>query len=428
MSDLFEMLNFAFRETIVAALVIGTLFVYFTKTGKGELKKYIYAGGITAEGCILAAIATETLPGAWNEFLKGLLFFLEAILLVALISWMHLTYMETRLYIEKVLINILDLGKKTGIFFTTFILIFSSSVEIMVFLLARNSGSTIIAQAVAGLVLAALLGYLFVKGNRWMDTGRFFKIPDMVLTLSILHLIIQGMFQWSEAGILKLTHIGMKIVNSLVKEPVYIAFTGLMLAFIVLLFLTAPWKKVEIAGLHGIEKRKALAAVRKERNQKTVSGIIAAIVIILFVSTQISALPSGIDPVPEKVSVKDGMIRIPVAGTSDGNLHKYVCDMEHDSEFCPLHGNNGTANARILAIQKSDGSVAVAYDACPLCGVAGYIQEGNELICKHCWAPINPDTVDIGGGCNPMLLNYTVNNDEIVIIAADAGQKADLFT
>ncbi len=36
---------------------------------------------------------------------------------------------------------------------------------------------------------------------------------------------------------------------------------------------------------------------------------------------------------------------------------------------------SGKANARILAITRSDGSVAVAYDACALCGAAGYVQE-----------------------------------------------------
>ncbi len=94
---------------------------------------------------------------------------------------------------------------------------------------------------------------------------------------------------------------------------------------------------------------------------------------------------------------------------------------------CPMHGSDGKAGARILAIKRSDGSVAVAYDACALCGAAGYVQEGEQLICKRCGAPINPDTIGEAGGCNPIPLKYTDAGDEIVIKTNDIGEKADLF-
>lgn len=92
-----------------------------------------------------------------------------------------------------------------------------------------------------------------------------------------------------------------------------------------------------------------------------------------------------------------------------------------------MHGSSGEANVRILAMTKSDGSAAIAYDACVLCGAAGYVQEGDELICKRCGAPINPDTIGEAGGCNPIPLKYTVAGDEIAIKTDDAGEKAGLF-
>ena len=76
---------------------------------------------------------------------------------------------------------------------------------------------------------------------------------------------------------------------------------------------------------------------------------------------------------------------------------------------------------------KSDGSTAVAYDACALCGAAGYVQEGDELICKRCGAPINRDSLEMGGGCNPIPIPSSVEGNEIVIKTNDAGEKADLF-
>ncbi|MDO9098926.1 MAG: Fe-S-containing protein, partial [Candidatus Methanoperedens sp.] len=189
-----------------------------------------------------------------------------------------------------------------------------------------------------------------------------------------------------------------------------------------------PWKQINTEGIEGIEKRKALGAMRKERNKKITVGIVAAFLILVFMSAQISALPGGVDPKPEKVSITGNEVRIPVASASDGNLHKYVCDMQHAAgEACPMHGSSGEANVRILAMTKSDGSVTVAYDACALCGAAGYVQEGDELICKRCGAPINRDSLDMGGGCNPIPLNFTLEGEQIVIKTEDIGEKADLF-
>ncbi|MDL5501827.1 MAG: DUF2318 domain-containing protein, partial [Candidatus Methanoperedens sp.] len=123
-----------------------------------------------------------------------------------------------------------------------------------------------------------------------------------------------------------------------------------------------------------------------------------------------------------------GMIKIPVASAVDGNLHKYICDMQHaPDEACPMHGSSGKANVRILAMTKSDGSAAVAYDACDLCGAAGYVQEGEQLICKRCGAPINPDTIGEAGGCNPIPVPSGIEGNEIVIKTNDTGEKADLF-
>jgi len=163
--------------------------------------------------------------------------------------------------------------------------------------------------------------------------------------------------------------------------------------------------------------------VRRERNRKTAAGIAAAFIILAFVSTQISALPQGIDPKHEKAKVTD-VVRIPAS--LDGNLHKYVCDAQTHPADCPMHGSSGEANARILAITRSDGSAAVAYDACALCGAAGYVQEGEELICKRCGAPINIDTIGEAGGCNPIPLEYSLEGNDIVIKIGDI-EKADIF-
>ncbi len=427
---MFETLTITLREGIEAALVIGIILAYLSKTNKEELKKYVYAGIIAAvAGSIVTAIAIQMLLAEWSEFMEGLMFFIAAFFLGTMLVWMHRTSKHIRQDVEQGIKSALDKWQALGVLALTFFMIYREGAEIVLFLSATAKESNIfsVLEGVAGLSLAAVFGYLFIKGSLRMNLGRFFKITGVMLTIIIFQLIIGGIHEWSEVGIINLSQTGMSIIGPLVKESASIVFTGIMLGFLVLLFIMVPWNQIRTEGIEGIEKRKALGTIRKERTRKITIGTIAVFIILAFVSAQISALPAGVDPKPEKVSTAGGVIKIPVASASDGNLHKYVCDMQNMPANCPMHGSDSQANARILAITRSDGSAAVAYDACALCGAAGYVQEGDQLICKRCGAPINPDTIGEAGGCNPIPLKYTVAGDEIMIKTDDAEEKADLF-
>lgn len=423
---MFETLTITLREGIEAALVIGIILAYLGKTNKHALKKYVYAGIIAAIiGSIATAVAIQMLLAEWSEFMEGLMFFIAAFFLATMLLWMHRTSKHIKQDIEQGMESAFNKWQALGVLALTFFMIFREGAEIVLFLSATAKEASVLTvlEGSTGLALAALFGVLFIKGSMRMNLGRFFGITGVMLAVIIFQLMLGGIHEWSEVGIINLSQTGMKLIGPLVKESASIVFTGVMLGFLVLLFVMVPWQHVKTEGIEGIERRKALAVVRRERNRKTATGMVAAFIILAFVSTQISALPAGIDPKPEKVKVTD-VVRIPAS--SDGNLHKYVCDAQTHPADCPMHGSNGEANARILAITRSDGSVAVAYDACALCGAAGYVQEGDELICKRCGAPINIDTVGEGGGCNPMPLEYSLEGDEIVIKTKDI-EKADLF-
>ena len=428
---MFETLTITLREGIEAALVVGIILAYLGKADRPELKKYVYAGMAAAvAGSIATAAAIQMLLAEWSEFMEGLMFFIAAFFLITMLLWMHRTSKNIRQDIEHGIESAFGRWQALGVFALTFFMIFREGAEIVLFLsaTAKEANPLVALEGATGLVLAVLFGYLFIRGSLRMDLGKFFRITGIMLAVIIFQLIIGGVHEWSEVGIINLSETGMRIIGPLVQESASIIFTGIMLGFLVLLFITVPWRQTDAVGLTGIEKRKALGAARRERNRKIVCGMAAVILILVFISSQISALPSGIDPVPEKVSTSGGMVKIPAASIADGNLHKYACDMQHAAgESCPMHGNNGKADVRLLAIQKSDGSSAVAYDACALCGAAGYVQEGDELICKRCGAPINRDTVGEAGGCNPVPLEYALEGGEIVIETGDIGEKADIF-
>jgi len=48
-------------------------------------------------------------------------------------------------------------------------------------------------------------------------------------------------------------------------------------------------------------------------------------------------------------------------------------------------------------------------------------------VCKNCAAPINPQSVGMAGGCNPIPLAAEVTSDSVIIKEADLAARARLF-
>jgi high-affinity iron transporter len=49
------------------------------------------------------------------------------------------------------------------------------------------------------------------------------------------------------------------------------------------------------------------------------------------------------------------------------------------------------------------------------------------VVCKNCAAPINPQSVGIAGGCNPIPLKASVSSDTVTIQEADIAAHAKMF-
>ncbi len=77
---------------------------------------------------------------------------------------------------------------------------------------------------------------------------------------------------------------------------------------------------------------------------------------------------------------------------------------------------------RFFIVRSSDGAFRAAFDACEVCYRAkkGYVQDGNNLICINCGLKFRTDRINQAtGGCNPVPLKITVQNDKILVNQTD---------
>jgi high-affinity iron transporter len=263
-------------------------------------------------------------------------------------------------------------------------------------------------------VLAAIVfGVMFVKGSVRINLQKFFRVTTVILFFVAAQLLVSGLHELSENGVLPSSRQEMALIGPIVRNDLFFFVTILALAAMMVLF-EARRRQPAALPESSAEKRKAQWSARRERLWM-MSVFATSFVFILLVTAEFiyAKAANPISPATD-VNFRDGTAAIPLAQVSDGDLHRFRA-MESGTEI------------RFLLYKKPDGKVAAVLDACEICGPIGFFKGPNGLVCKNCAAPINPQSVGTAGGCNPVPLASAVNGDAVVIQEADLAAQARLF-
>ena len=93
------------------------------------------------------------------------------------------------------------------------------------------------------------------------------------------------------------------------------------------------------------------------------------------------------------------------------------------------HNFNGMT-IKYFILQSSDGVVRAAFDACDVCWRAGkgYIQQGDNMICRNCGRRFASVMVnEVQGGCNPAPLTRSIKDDQVIIQIQDIQEGSRFF-
>jgi high-affinity iron transporter len=404
------------REGIEGALAIAIVFLYLRKTGRQNLMSAVWWGlSVAVAASITGAYLLERI--AMNgEILEGVLMFVAAFFVATMIIWMWRSARGLKKEIENKIEEIAvrqDSGSSAiwfGIFFFTFLMIFREGIETVIFLSAVNlttSGLLSFFGGVTGLILAVLFGIFFVRGSIRIDLGRFFKITGIVLLLFVVQLLIGGVHELSEGGLIDIGSREMAIIGPIVKNNALFLIGVLMIPALMLII---PAKSKETVEASSASERRLILGQRRRQRTWRISAALLSLFIVCFIAFDYVYGQTQTLSAPEPVSIQDGVVTIPVAKVSDGDLHRFIVP--------------GTG-VRFIVL-KTD-KLHVAFDACEICGSQGYVQESGAIICLNCAADINPSTIGQGGGCNPIPLASQNKGGMIVIRASDLQKKASVF-
>jgi len=200
------------RETLEAALVIGIVLAYLTKTNNQEYKKTVYYGIVF--GVILSVLTAFIFTifaggfeGRAEEIFEGSTMLFAAVLLTTMILWMMKQKNISREIEAKVASHVEKANfNKTyayGIFILIVVAVLREGVETVIFFraLSYSSGISLIG-GLLGVITAIAIGYMFFIGTRKINLKKFFNITSIFLILIASGLVAHGVHELQEATLI----------------------------------------------------------------------------------------------------------------------------------------------------------------------------------------------------------------------------------
>jgi high-affinity iron transporter len=404
------------REGVEAALIVGITLAYLTKIGRAELRKTVYAALAAAFlGSIGVAIVISR-THLNEEVFEGWIMLVAAFFVVTMVAFMMKTGRKLKGEIEGKVGLLAGNDAWFGLFVFVFLMVLREGAETVLMLSAVSLNSTELLSflgTLLGVLSAIAFGVMFVKGSVRINLQKFFRVTTAIMLLVAAQLLVSGLHELSESGVIASSKREMAIVGPIVSNDWFFFVTIFALAALMVLF-DAKRRQPMPDAASPAERRKARWTARKERiwmaSVYTFSFVFIAMVTAEFIySKSVSALSAAAE-----VTFTNGQLKIPLAQVSDGDLHRFQAK-ENDVEV------------RFWLYQKSDGKVATVFDACEICGAVGFYKSGKGVICKNCAAPINPQSIGTAGGCNPIPLKATLTADAVIIQEADVAAGSRIF-
>jgi high-affinity iron transporter len=423
-----------------SSLIVGITLAYLAKIGRNDLRKTVYAALASA---FVASIGMAVVLSRFNlneDIFEGWVMLVAAVFVVTMIIFMMKTGRRLKGDIEgKVAllasggtgvvepeatrtgdgsgVSRTGVGKtKLSLFLFIFLMVLREGAETVLILSAvtlNASQLTSFFGTVTGIAAAILFGVMFVKGSVKINLQKFFKVTTAILFLVAAQLVISGLHELSENGVLPSSRREMAIIGPIVRNDLFFFITILALAALMVLFEMKSRQPVALPPA-GAARRKALWTARRERLWMASVYIFSfAFIVMITASFIYEKSASALSPAAE-VTFVDGKVSIPLKQIYDGELHRF-------------EANEGGVEIRFWLYQKPDGKIATLFDACEICGGVGFYKGMQGVICKNCAAPINPQSVGMPGGCNPIPLKAQVTDDAVIVSEADIAAGRHFF-
>lgn len=196
------------REGVEAALIVGLVLAALRKAGSGGMARYVWYG--VAAGVGLSALAgaglvltVGSLPERAEQIFEGVADLVAVGVLTFMIFWMRTQASRMGRELEGRVAAAAGMGSGWALGVLAFAAVGREGLETVLFLFASFSGSGALAASVggiAGLLVAAVLGYGSYRGGLSLDLRVFFRVTGVLLIVLAAGMLAHGLHELQEVG------------------------------------------------------------------------------------------------------------------------------------------------------------------------------------------------------------------------------------
>src|SRR5260370_32546728 len=277
------------REGVEAALIVGITLAYLAKIGREELRRVVYIALIAAFVASVGVAVVISRIQLNQDIFEGWVMLVAAALTISRILFMMRTDRCLKGEIESKVSELASNSSRLGLFAFVFLMVLREGVETVLILAGVSFNSTELMNFVGtltGVMLAILFGVMFVKGSVRINLQKFFRVTSVILFFVSAQLIISGLHELSENGVLPSSKREMALIGPIVRNDLFFFITILALAALMGLL---EWRRrapsgPPASGTTGAEQRQAAWTARRERVWM-VSDYVTTFIFIVLTTT-----------------------------------------------------------------------------------------------------------------------------------------------
>ncbi len=202
------------REGVEAALIVGIVGGFLVQQGRRDALRWMWAGvGLAVALCagvaVLLDVIDQNLPQRQQEAFEAIVGLVAVTMVTFMIVYMRRNARKLSGELRDSATAALAAGSAWGLVAMAFFAVMREGLETAMFLLAAfQSSAGVISPAsaglgaLAGLLVAAAIGWAIYRGGRRVNLQRFFKVTAVLLVLIAAGLVSSAIHHANEAALL----------------------------------------------------------------------------------------------------------------------------------------------------------------------------------------------------------------------------------
>lgn len=267
-----------------------------------------------------------------------------------------------------------------------------------------------------GFALSFVLGMAVYKGAIRLEKSKIFAFTIITLIINMVQQLTDTFSIMLARRMIKSNHTIFMIVKYSSNYAIIFTFLIIAVCIIIPFILFSKSKRVNEPYDNPAQHRKIKAKWRNiKRWSKTAITCIVISILTITVIAKYADKEIELSPIEDAEVTADSVI-VPFEKLEDGHLHRFGYKTEKG------------ATVRFIIIKKPNSNAyGIGLDACDICGETGYYERDGQVVCNLCNVVMNINTIGFKGGCNPIVIDYKIDNGKIIVPIAELVKHEDIF-